>query len=111
MEPFHPSSLFGRARRVVGRLLLVFIASAPLRAGYRIENVNYPPEIRGGISAVAFTPAGSLVIANRFGEVWMQRHDDGRWRCFARGLDEPLGLVAESEQRIYVAHRPEFLRM
>ena len=111
MALLRPSLLFGRARRVVGRLVLVFLASAPLRAGYRIENVDYPPEIRGGISAIAFTPAGSLVIATRFGEVWMRRQDDGRWRCFARGLDEPLGLVAESERRIFVAHRPEFLRM
>lgn len=32
------------------------------------------------------------------------------WRRFARGLNEPLGLVAESDQVVYIAHRPELLR-
>ncbi len=92
------------------RFALALLASAAgLRAGYRIENVPYPKELRGGITAVAFTPTGTLVVATRYGEIWMRRAD-GAWRIFARGLNEPMGLVAESDRVIYVAHRPELLR-
>jgi mono/diheme cytochrome c family protein len=95
-------------------VVLPFFAP-PLHAGYKIENVAYPAEIHGGISAVTFTPAGSLVVATRAGEIWIrpageEQNASGTWRRFARGLDEPMGLVAESERVIYVAHRPEVLR-
>ncbi|MBL9187828.1 MAG: c-type cytochrome [Opitutaceae bacterium] len=91
--------------------LLALAAIAPaVRAGYRIENVSYPAELRGGISAVAFTPAGTLVVATRLGEIWMRAPATGAWRLFARGLDEPLGLIADSERMVHVAHKPEVLR-
>ena len=55
-----------------GVLAAWLVMARPAQAGYRIENVTYPSEIRGGISAVTFTPAGTLVIATRYGEVWMR---------------------------------------
>jgi mono/diheme cytochrome c family protein len=79
------------------------------RAGYRIENVPRPAEMRGGIVGVAFSPTGTLVVTTRYGEVWM-RPTTGAWRCFARGLNEPLGLVVESDRVVWVAHRPELLK-
>lgn len=113
----HPGPRFACAIALILTLGLL----APLaHAGYRIENVAYPAEISGGISAVTFTPAGALVIATRHGEVWIRagapdpslpaRGAAPGWRRFARGLDEPMGLVAESERVIYIAHRPEVLR-
>lgn len=89
--------------------VLALAVTFPARAGYRIENVEYPKEVRGGISAVAFTPQGTLVLATRYGEIWM-RAPNGAWHLFARGLDEPMGLVADSDRVIYIAHRPELLR-
>ena len=92
------------------RLLLLSALIAPLaRAGYRIENIPRPAELRGGIVGVAFSPAGTLVVTTRYGEVWM-RSTAGAWRCFARGLSEPLGLVVESDTVVYLAHRPELLK-
>ena len=92
------------------RLFLLFVLIAPLaRAGYRIENIPRPAEMRGGIIAVGFSPTGTLVVSTRYGEVWM-RTPAGAWRCFARGLNEPIGLVVESDQVVYVAHRPELLK-
>src|SRR5205807_2692335 len=35
---------------------------------------------------------------------------DGAWHLFARGLNEPMGLIADSERVVYIAHRPELLR-
>ena len=83
------------------------------RAGYHIENVPYPAELQGGISAVTFTPAGSIVVATRHGEIWIRSTGNDpktAWRRFTRGLDEPMGLIADSETVIHIAHRPEVLR-
>ncbi len=92
-------------------LAFLFTALLPLvaRAGYRIENVPRPAAMRGGIVGVAFSPTGTLVVTTRYGEIWM-RSPAGAWRCFARGLNEPLGLVVESDRVVYVAHRPELLK-
>lgn len=92
------------------RFFLLFALLVPLvHAGYRIENIPRPAEMRGGIIAVGFSPTGTLVVSTRYGEVWM-RPTSGAWRCFARGLNEPLGLVVESDNVVYVAHRPELLK-
>ena len=93
-------------------LLLLSLALPGARAGYVIEDVPLPKELRGGIAAVAFTPAGSVVVATRLGEVWLRgAGTEGSWRFFARGLDEPMGLIANSETEVLAAHRPEVLRM
>ena len=95
-------------------LTLAVVALAPgMRAGYLIENVACPTD-NGGVSAVTFTPTGQLVIATRHGEIWIRggaQGGDSAWRRFARGLDEPMGLIADSERVVYVAHRPEILRV
>jgi mono/diheme cytochrome c family protein len=97
--------------RSLTRIILLVLLPAALRAGYRIEDVPYPKEVRGGIAAVTFTPSGTLVIATRYGEIWMRRPGaNGPWHRFTQGLDEPMGIVAESEHVVYVAHRPELLR-
>ena len=93
------------------KLCLALLAGTlAAHAGYRIENIPRPAEMRGGIVGIAFSPTGTLVVTTRFGEVWM-RPQDGAWRRFARGLNEPLGLVVESDRVVYVAHRPELLKI
>ncbi len=94
-------------------LVLIFAgvaAAASASAGYRIENISLPKGI-GGIAAVGFTPRSTLVVTTRYGEIWMRPEDAGTWKRFASGLNEPLGLVVESEQVMYVSHRPELLRI
>ncbi len=108
------SQLFALSSRLHGRglalLALATLACAPVaRAGYRIENIPRPAEMRGGIVGLGFSPTGTLVVTTRYGEVWM-RSASGAWRCFARGLNEPLGLVVESDRVVWVAHRPELLK-
>ena len=99
-----------RPSRFLALLVLAGLAGAPAaRAGYRIENVARPAEMRGGIVGIGFSPTGTLVVTTRYGEVWM-RSTAGAWRRFARGLNEPLGLVVESDRVVWVAHRPELLK-
>jgi len=77
---------------------------------YEIEEVKLPPALVPELSGVAFTPAGTLVVVNRRGEVWL-RAAAGEWRRYAFGLHEPLGVLALSEQEILVTQRPELTRL
>ncbi len=100
-----------RTRLGLAALALAAVSFAPVaHAGYRIETIERPAEMRGGIIAIGFSPTGTLVVTTRYGEVWM-RDTKGAWRCFARGLNEPIGLVVESDRVVYVAHRPELLKI
>ncbi|WP_414663426.1 c-type cytochrome [Horticoccus sp. 23ND18S-11] len=115
VAPAHSNLQAGRLRSrlrtgllAVGATLLAATTPAA-NAGYVVENIPLPPAIRGGVYGLAFSPAGGLVIATRFGEVWI-RDQAGAWRLFMRGLDEPTGIVVESERVMYVAHRPELLK-
>ncbi len=92
-------------------LLCAGLAAASIApAAYRIENVPLPEGL-GGIAAVGFTPASTLVVTTRYGEIWTRNPADSVWKRFATGLNEPLGLVVESERVMYVSHRPELLRV
>lgn len=96
---------------LLASLIACFTAMPAANAAYRIENVPLPAGLKGGIAAVGFTPGGTLVVSTRHGEIWMRRAAHGGWSRFATGLHEPLGLLAESEHVVYVAHRPELLRL
>lgn len=96
-------------RPLVRLALAGLLATTAARASYRIEGIARPPEMRGGIVGLGFSPTGTLVVTTRYGEVWM-RATAGAWRLFARGLNEPLGLVVESDRVVWVAHRPELLK-
>ena len=96
------------------RLLLPIlgsIAAGPLRANpYQIETLALPPGMDPEISGITFTPSGTLVAVNRRGQVWM-REREGKWRLFARGMHEPLGVLAESETVVFVMQRPELTQV
>ena len=49
-------------------LFVAVLAAAAARAGYRLESVPRPAELRGGIVGIAFTPTGTLVVTTRYGE-------------------------------------------
>lgn len=95
------------------RLLPLLLATTALAANtYEIEEIPLPPELVPELSGVAFTPAGTLVVVNRRGEVWLARDPlAGPWRRFAFGLHEPLGVLALSETEILVTQRPELTRL
>ena len=94
-----------------GTTVFALITALAASAAYHVESVPYPPEMRGGVSGVAFAPQGSLVVTTRMGEVWRRDASTGQWRRFAWGLNEPLGVHAESDTAVVVAHKPELLRL
>lgn len=82
-------------------------------AHYRIERVPLPDDELIEVGGLAFRPDGKLYVASRRGDVWLVENplaDDPaqvRWRRFATGLHEPLGLAVGGPHEVYVAQRPE----
>jgi len=80
---------------------------------YRIENLPLAPDTLIEVGGLAFRPDGKLYVATRRGDVWLVSNptaedvDQIRWQRFAVGLHEPLGLLAEGNQALYVVQRPE----
>jgi mono/diheme cytochrome c family protein len=83
----------------------------PRSTAYRVETLALPRQMIPEVSGIAFTPKGSLVIANRRGEVWIRDATGGEWRRFAYGLYEGFGVVATNESDILVIQRPELTRL
>jgi hypothetical protein len=75
----------------------------------RIETLPIPKGIVLEVGGLAFTPDGTLMICTRRGEIWSLK--DGRWKRFASGLHEPLGICALGNGDVVVAQRPELTRV
>ncbi len=80
---------------------------------YRIESLPLEGDTLIEVGGLAFRPDGKLYVATRRGDVWLVTNpmaddvDQIRWKRFAVGLHEPLGLLAEGNHSLYVVQRPE----
>jgi hypothetical protein len=85
-------------------------------AHYRIVTLPIPKEIVLEVGGLAFRPDGKLLACTRRGEVWLIEHPDAddpaqvRYKLFATGLHEALGLQVEGKD-VYVVQRPELTRL
>ena len=78
---------------------------------YEIETVKTPEGLVTETGGVDFMPDGRLVAVFRRGEVMTYDPATGKWDVFARGLHDPLGVVALSNRGLLVAQRPEVTRI
>jgi glucose/arabinose dehydrogenase len=83
---------------------------------YRIITLDHPRELALEASGLARLPDGRLAVAIRRGEVWVAENptaDNGvgiRWKRFASGLHEPLGL-AFRDGALFTTQRSEVTRL
>ena len=83
---------------------------------YRITTLPVPEGIKLEGGGVAALPNGKLAIATRRGDVWMvenptmQGGTNPRYKKFAMGLHEPLGLEYK-DGSLYTAQRGELTRL
>ncbi len=79
---------------------------------YQLEKVNIPENIKLEVGGMDFLPNGDLAVTTRRGEVWIITDPTGtpKYRLFARGLHEPLGLTAH-DGAIYIAQRGEVTKL
>ena len=105
--------------RIAGCLLLLFFAvqsSYGQRVAlpgypYRIETVETPEGLVPETGGVDFMPDGRLVAVFRRGEVMVYDPDTKEWSLFAKGLHDPLGVLAVSNDELLIGQRPEVTRV
>ena len=91
-------------------LLLIFSVSAD--EFYKVEELKHPDkDVALEVGAMCLDPDGGLMMTTRRGEVW-NRSSDGKWKLYAYGLQEPLGITPGwSPGEYYVLQRPELSRL
>lgn len=107
------------ARGLLAGLLFVLCAAqggraqstAPSGYPYRIETIETPEGLVVETGGVDFLPDGRLVAVFRRGEVMTYDPDTKAWRLFAKGLHDPLGVLAIGNDELLVAQRPEVTRL
>jgi hypothetical protein len=83
---------------------------------YRLITLPIPPEIVLEVGGLAFRPDGRLLCCTRRGDIWLiSNHDSDdlsqvRYKKFAGGLHEPLGMQVEGKS-LYVVQRPELTKL
>ncbi|MFD2256242.1 hypothetical protein ACFSSA_06125 [Luteolibacter algae] len=97
-------------------LISLFGICLSLSAAAWTENFDYtyiaPPEgIDPQVGGMSALPDGRIAIAFHRGEVMIYDPSTGSWVQFAGGLQEPLGLLAESKDSMLVMQRSELTRL
>ena len=96
--------------------LLVAAQARSEEPAYRIVSLDHPREISLEVGGLARLPGGKLAAATRRGEVWIAENpyaENGagvRWRRFASGLHEPLGLALRDGD-LFTTQRSEVTRL
>lgn len=103
--------------RIVACLLLASTISslaaqqpAIIPAGYRVETIPLPDGVAFGVGGLGFANDGTLFVCTREGEVWTLANN--KWKLFANGLHEPLGIYVDPKSsQVFVVQRPELTEL
>lgn len=81
---------------------------------YRVVTYDAPKDLKLEISGMAMMPDGRMAVAIRKGEIWLIENPGdpakARYKQFATGLHEPLGL-AYRQGMFYTVQRTELTRI
>jgi hypothetical protein len=80
-------------------------------ASFQIERMPNPPGVDPQIGGVAALPDGRIAAVFHRGELMIFDPAQKSWKKFAEGLQEPLGIVAESPSSFVVMQRAELTRI
>jgi glucose/arabinose dehydrogenase len=78
---------------------------------YRIETIPMPEGLTSETGAVEFFPDGRLVACFTRGEVMTYEPSTKKWKLFAEGLHDPLGILVVSNSELLIIQRPELTRI
>ncbi len=82
--------------------------------GYHIESIPVPEGIPFEVTGLDFAANGTLYLCTRDGDVWTRKVENSKpeWHIFARGLQEPLGVLVDKKPgHIFVSQRPELTEL
>lgn len=78
---------------------------------YEIVSVPSPDKVDTQIGGLALTHKGELAACFHRGEIMFYSPESKKWRLFASGLHEPLGIYLEDEGTVLVIQRAELTRL
>ena len=81
------------------------------KAPYVVETVQTPPGLVPEFGGLDVMPDGRVIAVFHHGEVMIYDPDSGEWSLFAKGLHDPLGVMAVSKSEVLVVQRPELTRL
>ena len=96
--------------------ILTLITACAVRAAgindyYKVENIPSPIGLDLQIGGLTFMPDGRLAVCFHRGEVYTYNSKTKKWKLFADGLHEPLGIIAEDDKTLVAIQRPELTRL
>lgn len=78
-----------------------------VQAGFKFEDIKVPAGIDPQVGGLCTLPNGEIAACFHRGELMIYNPASKQWRMFARGLHEPLGILALSDTELLVMQRPE----
>jgi glucose/arabinose dehydrogenase len=81
------------------------------KESYRVETIKMPEGLTNENGAVEFLPDGRLVSCFTRGEVMTYNTKTKKWKLFAEGLHDPLGILVISNSELLIIQRPELTRV
>lgn len=79
--------------------------------GYEIERITIPPSTDPQVGGLTVMKDGRVSACFHEGDLRIYDPANGSWSTFARGLQEPLGIVHEGEDTFLVMQRCELTRV
>jgi len=75
--------------------------------GFKYEDIEIPSGIDPQVGGLCTLPNGNIAACFHRGELMIYNTKTKTWKMFARGLHEPLGIVALTNNEFAVMQRPE----
>ena len=88
-------------------LLIIYLCSFSVFGGFKFEDIKIPSGVDPQVGGLCTLPNGDIAACFHRGELMIYNPESKTWRMFARGLHEPLGIVALSNTEFAVMQRPE----
>lgn len=91
--------------------LFLTTSSAFAESAYKVENIAIGEGLDPQVGGIDVLPDGRVFVCFHRGDVRLYDPKEDSWSIFAKGLHEPLGIVAESPSSVVVMQRPELTRI
>lgn len=78
---------------------------------YNVENIPLPDGLIAETGAIGFMPDGRFIACFHRGEIMTYNLKTKKWKLFAEGLHDPLGILVVNNREILIMQRPELTRI
>ena len=78
---------------------------------YTVENIPLPEGLIAETGAIGFMPDGRFIACFHRGEIMTYNLKTKKWKLFAEGMHDPLGILVVNNREIIIMQRPELTRI